>query len=65
MYVYVKNQHDGIVPGLRAFIEELTDDEAWGPFGYLGDRGLIALPEERRASEAERARALTPMGSPE
>lgn len=65
MYVYVKNQHDGIVPGLRAFIEELTDDEAWGPFGYLGDRGLIALPEERRRTEAANARALTPMGSPE
>lgn len=65
MYVYVKNQHDGIVPGLREFIEELTDDEACGPFGYLGDRGLIALPEARRADEAARARALVPMGAPQ
>ncbi|MCH8491365.1 MAG: substrate-binding domain-containing protein [Oceanicaulis sp.] len=65
MYVYVKNQHDGIVPGLREFIEELTDDEAWGPFGYLADRGLIALPEARRAEEAAQASTLTPMGSPD
>ncbi|MCC5995118.1 MAG: substrate-binding domain-containing protein [Oceanicaulis sp.] len=65
MFVYVKNQHDGIAPGLREFVMELTDDEAWGPFGYLADRGLIALPEERRIVQAEQARALTPMGSPE
>lgn len=65
MYLYVKNQHVGVVPGMPEFIEELIDDEAWGPFGYLADRGLIALPEARRVSEAERARALTPMGSPE
>lgn len=65
MFVYVKNQHDGVAPGLRDFIIELTDDEAWGPFGYLADRGLIALPEARRIQQARDARALTPMGSPD
>ncbi|KAA5805443.1 phosphate ABC transporter substrate-binding protein [Alkalicaulis satelles] len=65
MFVYVKNQHDGVAPGLRDFIIELTDDEAWGPFGYLADRGLIALPEARRIQQARDARALTPMSAPE
>jgi len=65
MYIYVKNQHEGLVPGLREFIDELTSEEAWGPFGYLADRGLIALPETSREESAARARALTPMSRPE
>lgn len=65
MYIYVKAQHDGVVPGLRAFVEELTSEDAWGPFGYLAARGLIALPDERRAQEAAAARALTAMDMPQ
>lgn len=64
MYVYVKNQHDGVAQGLRPFVEELTSEEAWGPFGYLAERGLIALPDARREAEREAARALTPMDPP-
>jgi phosphate transport system substrate-binding protein len=61
----VKTQHDGVVPGLTEFVEELTSEEAWGPFGYLSERGLIALPEERRVQTAAASRALTPMAMPE
>ena len=64
LFIYVKNQHDGVAPGLRAFVEELTSEDAWGPFGYLAERGLIALPEARRQQAAEDARALTPMPTP-
>lgn len=35
-----------------------------GPDGYLADKGLIALPDEMRASVAEQARALKPMAAP-
>ena len=65
LYVYVKNQHAGVVPGLEAFVEELTSDEAFGPFGYLAERGLIALPDARRAAVAAEARALTAMEMPQ
>jgi phosphate transport system substrate-binding protein len=65
MYVYVKNQHEGVAPGLAAFVEELTSEEAWGPFGYLAERGLIALPDSRREAEREAARSLTPMEMPQ
>ncbi|MCC5981587.1 MAG: substrate-binding domain-containing protein [Oceanicaulis sp.] len=61
MYVYVKNQHVAAVPGIAEWVEELTSEDAFGPFGYLADRGLVALPESRRGSVRERARALTPM----
>lgn len=65
MFVYVKNQHAEVVPGLREFVTEFTSEEAWGPFGYLAERGLIALTDARRAEEAASARALTPMdGAP-
>ncbi|XBQ16565.1 MAG: substrate-binding domain-containing protein [Oceanicaulis sp.] len=64
LYVYVKTQHQGVAPGLVPFVEELTSEEAWGPFGYLAERGLIALPEQRREQVAEDARALQPMRAP-
>lgn len=65
LFVYVKNQHVGVAPGLLPFVEELTSEDAWGPFGYLAERGLIALPEMRRQEAAQSARALTPMQTPE
>lgn len=65
LFVYAKNQHEAVTPGLREFVEELTSEDAWGPFGYLSDRGLIALPDDRRADEAAQARALQPMQSPQ
>lgn len=61
MYVYVKNQHVAAVPGIAEWVEELTSEDAFGPFGYLADRGLVALPESRRSAVRERARALTPI----
>ena len=65
LFIYVKAQHVGLKPGLREFVEELTHEEAWGPFGYLADRGLIALPDTRRSATADQSRALQSMDLPE
>jgi phosphate transport system substrate-binding protein len=48
LFVYIKNQHRGVIPGMNEFIAEYTSDRAWGPEGYLADIGLIAMPEEMR-----------------
>ncbi len=56
MYFYVKKQNEPMVPGLVSFIEAFTQEDAWGPEGYLADKGLIPLPEEQR--KAVRAAAL-------
>jgi len=64
LFLYVKNQHVGVTPGIQAFVEELTSEDAWGPFGYLADRGLVALPETERPDAAEAARSLAPMDAP-
>lgn len=62
MYIYVKAQHAGAVPGLKEFLAEFTSDRAWSEDGYLAERGLIALPEEERETFAKAARDLRPMG---
>jgi phosphate transport system substrate-binding protein len=64
IYFYVKNAHVGTIPGIKEFVTEFTSDKAWGPEGYLADKGLIALPDAERAQVAASARALTPMEKP-
>ena len=61
LYFYVKRAHVDVIPGLRAFLEELTSERAWSEEGYLADRGLISLPAGERARIATDVRALTPM----
>lgn len=64
LYVYAKAQHQGVKPGFLEFVEELTREDSWGPFGYMADRGLIALPEARRTETADTVRDLTAMQIP-
>ncbi|MHA6287527.1 substrate-binding domain-containing protein [Maricaulis sp. CAU 1757] len=61
LFFYVKNQHANVVPGLVEYVAEFTSDDAWGEFGYLTSRGLIALPDAERAEIGEAARSLTAM----
>lgn len=48
LYFYVKNAHRGVIPNLNEFIDEYMSDEALEPGGYLTERGLVALSDERR-----------------
>lgn len=49
LFVYVKKDQIGTVPGLKEFIGEFTSDRAWGDKGYLKSLGLITLPPGERA----------------
>ena len=60
LYFYVKNAHIGVVPGIQEYVREFTSEDAWGPFGYLADKGLIPLPDSDRAAMASSARAAAP-----
>ena len=60
LYFYVKNAHVGIVPGIAEYIDAFTSETAWGPYGYLADRGLIPLPVEEREKVRSGAMSLTP-----
>ena len=48
LYFYVKKQHVGVIPGIAEFVDEFTAERAWGPDGYLIDKGLIPLPDAER-----------------
>ncbi len=61
LYFYVKNAHLDLVPGIAAFVAAFTSEDAWGPFGYLADKGLIPLPDGERAAMAASANAATPL----
>ncbi|MEM8838746.1 MAG: substrate-binding domain-containing protein, partial [Pseudomonadota bacterium] len=61
LFFYVKKEHVGVIPGVEEYVAEFTAEGTWGPEGYLGDKGLIPLPDADRAAIAEAAKNLTPL----
>jgi phosphate transport system substrate-binding protein len=61
LYVYVKNAHVGVIPGIKEFVAEYMSDKASGEEGYLVDKGLIPLPEDEHKEVMATAVALKPM----
>ena len=55
LYFYVKQEHVGVIPGIEAYVAEFTSERAWGPDGYLVDKGLIPLPDDQRAAMRDQA----------
>lgn len=58
LFFYVKQQHVGVIPGIKEFVTAFTSESAWGPDGYLVDKGLIPLPDADRAAMAKQAQGL-------
>ena len=44
MFIYVKNAHRNVIPGLPEFVAEFVSDDALGRDGYLAERGMTPLP---------------------
>ena len=61
LFFYVKKAHVGVVPGIEGYIKEFTSERAWGPDGYLVDKGMIPLPDDMRAKMAKQAQSLKSM----
>jgi len=49
LFFYIKNAHVGIIPGMLEYVEEFLSDAASGEDGYLGEKGLISMPDSERA----------------
>ncbi|HEV8391022.1 MAG TPA: phosphate ABC transporter permease subunit PstC [Dongiaceae bacterium] len=49
LYIYVKDAHRGIVPGIDPFVRELLSERSMGTEGYLADKGLVPFTPEERA----------------
>jgi phosphate transport system substrate-binding protein len=65
LYFYVKKAHVGTIPGIEEYVAEFTSEKAWGPEGYLADKGLISLNADERKAMAKSATSLKAMSKPE
>lgn len=61
LFIYVKKDHVGKIPGIAEFLAELTSDRAWGENGYLAEKGLIPMPKDERKTVAADTKALNVM----
>jgi phosphate transport system substrate-binding protein len=48
LYFYVKKAHVGSIPGMKEYVAEFTAEKAFGPDGYLTDKGLIPMGDKER-----------------
>ena len=58
LFFYVKKAHVDVIPGIREYLDEFTSEKAWGPDGYLADKGMIPMPDEERKRYRANATAL-------
>jgi len=65
LYFYVKNAHRGVIPNLDEFIAEYMSDDALATGGYLSERGLVPLSDERRETLQNSVLDGEPMSAPE
>lgn len=63
LYVYVKKQHIGVIPGLKEYLLEFIN--AGARDGYLVKAGLIASPDNVREKMTEVIRNMTPLAASE
>ena len=63
LFFYVKKAHVDMIPGIREYLEEFTSEKAWGPDGYLSEKGLIPMPDAERKKFRNAAKNLEPLSS--
>jgi len=63
LFFYVKKAHVGMIPGIKEYLKEFTSEAAWGPDGYLADKGLIPSPDQERKKYRDNALHLRPLKS--
>ena len=61
LFFYVKKAHVGTIPGIKEFLAEFTSEKAWGPDGYLAEKGLIPMPDAERKMFRSNVMNLAPM----
>jgi phosphate transport system substrate-binding protein len=61
MYIYIKGQHVGVIPGLREFATEFMSNGAVGPRGYLKLAGMVPLLPAEVEAQRETIRTMRPV----
>ncbi len=55
---YVKAAHIGKTPGIEEYMAAFASEKAWGPEGYLADKGLIPMSNKERKDWAAKVKSL-------
>jgi len=63
LFFYVKKAHVGTIPGITEYLAEFSSEKAWGPEGYLADKGMIPMPDAERKEFAMAVAELKPMAA--
>jgi phosphate transport system substrate-binding protein len=63
LFIYVKKQHVGVVPGMDKFVEEYVSEKAMSKDGYLARKGLVSLPKEEADKVRESAVGMKTLSS--
>ena len=64
LFFYVKKAHVDMIPGIKEYLKEFTSEKAWGPDGYLSEKGLIPMPDDERRQIGETVASLKPIALP-
>jgi phosphate transport system substrate-binding protein len=64
LFVYIKNPHRKVIDGMDEFIVEYVSDDSMGEDGYLHERGLVVLPEDKLKEMQESATKGKKMAAP-
>ena len=63
LFIYVKKAHANVIPGMKQFLAEFTNERAWGEDGYLADKGMIPLPAAKRQQVVADVRKLNALSN--
>lgn len=63
LFVYIKNAHRDVIPGMKEFLEEYTSEQSMGADGYLSERGLTPLDEAKRVEVQKAVMDAKKLGS--
>lgn len=48
LFFYVKKAHVDMIPGIKEYVKEFTSEKAWGPDGFLAEKGMIPMTDDER-----------------
>lgn len=64
LFVYIKKQHVGVVPGVDKFAAEYVSSKALGEDGYLAKKGLVTLPKKDLEDVRKNVTGMVAMPTP-
>lgn len=64
LFIYLKKQHVGVIPGVQEFALEYVSEKAMGEDGYLSSKGLVPLPADQLKAQQQTVKDLKVIAAP-